>query len=234
MSTYVLVHGAWLGGWSYQRVADKIRTQGHRVYTPTLTGIGERSHLYNRNIDLETHVTDILNLVKWEEIDDIVLMGHSYGGMVITCVADRIPEKIRRLVYLDAFVPKDGQCEMDFLPEDQVAFMRASATEHDNGILPLPPEFFHLNENDIPMVNRLCTLQPIHTFEQAVKLGRGLEKLANKRVFIWNEGFVEGPFKQFYDVLFSDPNWTTYKTPCGHGIMLDMPDELVLILEELA
>ena len=233
MSTYVLVHGAWFGGWSYKRVADKLRAQGHTVYTPTLTGIGERSHLYDRDINLATHADDVINLIKWEELDDVVLVGHSYGGMVITWVADLMPEKISRLVYLDAFVPDDGKCEMDYLPEDQVGMMRAGAAENENGIPPLPPEFFHLNENDIPMVNRLCTFQPIGTFEQPVKLKGGLEKLGDKRIFIWNEGFAEGSFKQFYDVLESNSEWTTYKTPNGHAVMPDAPEELARILHDL-
>ena len=195
MSTFVLVHGAWIGGWSYRRVADKMRALGHVVYTPTLTGIGERSHLYHPDIDLEAHVTDVLNVIEWEQLDDIILVGHSYGGMVITLVADRIPEKVSHLVYLDAFVPQDGQSEMDFLPDDQKGFMRAAAAESNNGIPPLPAEFFGLNENDIPMYNKLCSLQPIMTFEQPVKLTGGLQKLRNKRVFIYNEGFVQGPFQ---------------------------------------
>src|SRR5512136_3051948 len=123
MSTFVLVHGAWHGGWCYKRVAERLRAKGHVVYTPTNTGLGERSHLYHRDINLDTHITDILNVIKWEELDDFVLVGHSYGGMIITGVADRIPEKVRRLVYLDAFVPEDGKCQMDYMRPELVARM---------------------------------------------------------------------------------------------------------------
>jgi pimeloyl-ACP methyl ester carboxylesterase len=234
MSTFLLVHGAWFGGWCYQRVAAKLWAQGQVVYAPTLTGIGERSHLFNPDLDLETHVTDILNVIKWEELDDFVLVGHSYGGMVTTVVADRVPGKIRRLVYLDAFVPEDGKRELDYLPDELVAGLRADAAEQNNGMRPIPPEAFHLNEEDIPRAKRLCTLQPLHTFDQPVKLSGGLAKLREKRVFIWNEGFAEGPFKQFYDVFVSNNDWATYKLPCGHATMLDMPDELVRILLEVA
>ncbi|MEA2679624.1 MAG: hypothetical protein QOK03_1346 [Candidatus Binataceae bacterium] len=96
MSTFVLVHGAWHGGWCYKPVARLLRNAGHEVYTPTLTGLGERSHLMSPTIDLATHVKDIVNVLRWEELSDVVLAGHSYGGMVITGVADLVPTKFAR------------------------------------------------------------------------------------------------------------------------------------------
>jgi pimeloyl-ACP methyl ester carboxylesterase len=210
-----------------------LRAKGHVVYTPTNTGLGERSHLYHRDIDLETHITDILNVIKWEELDDFVLAGHSYGGMIVTGVADRVPEKVRRLIYLDAFIPEDGKCQMDYLSELQTEATRADAAEHDNAIRPIPAENFRVNENDVAWVNSMCVPQPIHTFDQPLKQRGGIAKLRNKRVFLLAEGRAEGPFKQFYDVLVSDENWITYKVHCGHEIMIDMPDELVRILLEV-
>src|SRR5271167_937589 len=109
MSTFVLVHGAWHGGWCYKRVAQLLREAGHEIYTPTLTGVGERVHLMTPAVTLDTHIQDILNVIRFEELADVVLCGHSYGGMVITGVADKVPDKIRSLVYLDAFVPNDGE-----------------------------------------------------------------------------------------------------------------------------
>ena len=103
-TTYVLVHGAWHGSWSWKRVRKKLQDAGHRVFTPTLTGLGERSHLNSPAVSLSTHIADVVNLLRWEELSDVVLCGHSYGGSVITGVADRIPERIRSQVYLDAFV----------------------------------------------------------------------------------------------------------------------------------
>ena len=114
MTTFVLVHGAWMGGWCYKRVARLLRQAGHEVYTPTLTGLGERAHLINRAIDLDTHVQDIVGVIRCEELSDVVLCGHSYGGMVITGVAEQIAAKIRSLVYLDAFVPENGKCLFDY------------------------------------------------------------------------------------------------------------------------
>jgi pimeloyl-ACP methyl ester carboxylesterase len=107
--TYVLVHGAWAGAWEWKRVGELLQADGHTVYRPTLTGQGERVHLANPDIDLDTHITDVVNVILFEDLRDIVLMGHSYGGMVVTGVADRVPERIKALVYIDAFLPNDGE-----------------------------------------------------------------------------------------------------------------------------
>src|SRR5882757_3357550 len=128
--TIVLVHGAWHGGWCYRRVADLLRADGHRVYVPTLTGLGERSHLLTRSINLSTHIADIANLLRWEDLQRIVLVGHSYGGMVVTGVADAMAERVSSLVYLDAFLPTAGKSFHDIIPaevaEAQVRGARAS------------------------------------------------------------------------------------------------------------
>ncbi len=113
MTTYVLVHGAWHGGWCWRRVADRLIQRGHTVFTPTLTGVGERSHLRTRDVDLTTQITDIVNVMKWEGLKDIVLCGHSYGGFVVTGVAERMESSISSIVYLDAFLPEDGDCLAD-------------------------------------------------------------------------------------------------------------------------
>ena len=113
MATYVLVHGGGHGGWCYQRVAPLLRAEGHEVYTPTLTGLGERSHLLSADIDLDLHITDVVNLLRFEDLRDVILVGHSYGGMVITGVADRAADRVGRLVYLDAANPTNGQSLVD-------------------------------------------------------------------------------------------------------------------------
>src|SRR3712207_5745958 len=109
MTTYVLVHGAWHGGWCWKKVVPLLRTAGHEVYTPTLTGLGERAHLLSPTITLDTHILDVVNVLEYEELLDVVLVGHSYAGAVISGVADRAPTQVAQLVYLDAFVPRDGE-----------------------------------------------------------------------------------------------------------------------------
>ena len=114
-STFVIVHGAWGGGWAWREMDALLTQRGHIVYRPTLTGLGERSHLADGDIGLPTHVDDVVNLIVWEDLKDIVLVGHSYGGMVITAVADRVSDRIARMVYLDAFVPKNGDSLMSIV-----------------------------------------------------------------------------------------------------------------------
>lgn len=234
MSTFLLAHGAWHGGWCYRRVAQGLRSNGHTVFTPTYTGLGERAHLYDPSINLDTHVKDIVNVIRWEDLGDIVLLGHSYGGMVITGVADLMPERIRRLVYLDAFVPEDGQCLFDLQPDEIRAQKEQEAASQNNGLTPIPAESFHVNPEDVDWINSKTVLHPIHTMDQSVKLTGGLERLRNKRAFIWAARYPEGPFKPFYERLKTDPNWETFKIDCGHHIMVDKPQELAKILEEIA
>src|SRR5689334_12259470 len=116
MATFVLVHGAWHGGWCWNRVAKILRAKGHDVHAPTLTGVCERSHLANENVSLDTHVTDIVHEIKWNELRDVVLVGHSYGGMIVSGVCERAGDKVASLVMLDAFVPENGQSLVDMQP----------------------------------------------------------------------------------------------------------------------
>src|SRR5215471_17762390 len=116
MTTYVLVHGAWHGGWCWRKVRDALERSGAEVYTPTLTGLGERAHLASKDIGLDTHVADVLGVLEGEDLSEVVLVGHSYSGMVVTAVADRAADRVARLVYLDAVVPNDGQCLYDRAP----------------------------------------------------------------------------------------------------------------------
>jgi pimeloyl-ACP methyl ester carboxylesterase len=119
MATFVLVHGSWAGSVVWRELASRLRKAGHEVYAPTLTGIGARRHLLNREIDLDTHIQDVIGVIDDADLSDIVLVGNSYGGMVITAVADRVPEKVASLVYLDAFVPENGQSLFSLLPPDR-------------------------------------------------------------------------------------------------------------------
>ena len=115
MTTFVLVHGGWTGGWRWQHARRSLTAAGHEVFTPTLTGMGERVHLAQPGIDLQTHILDVVNVLEAEDLRDTVLAGHSYGGMVITGVAERVPERLAHLVYLDAFLPQDGETLLDLL-----------------------------------------------------------------------------------------------------------------------
>ena len=168
MSSFVLVHGAWHGSWCWKRVRPGLQAQGHEVFTPTLTGVADRSHLLSRAVNLETHIQDVMNLIRWEELTDIVLCGHSYGGCVISGVADRMPEHIRALVYLDAFVLDDGENQMQHLTEAQCRQLREGVNNLGEGwkVPPIPAAAFNVNVADREWVDRQCTVQPIGTMEQ--------------------------------------------------------------------
>lgn len=230
MSIYVLVHGAWGGSWCWKGIRRALQARGHEVFTPTLSGVGERSHLLSRQVDLQTHIADVVNLIRWEELSHIVLCGHSYGGCVVTGVADRIADRIAALVYVDAFVPESGQCLHDTLPADQrdAQIQGALATGDGWKVPPIPAEVFNVNARDRAWVNRQRTPQSIATFQQPLQLAGAIERIENV-TYILATGWEHSPFPQFYEKAKAK-GWKTLTMPCGHDVMLDKPDELLEIL----
>jgi pimeloyl-ACP methyl ester carboxylesterase len=228
MTDFVLVHGSWHGSWSWSRVRRLLAAAGHRVFTPTLTGVGERCHLLSREVGLDTHIADVTNLMRWEDLRDIVLVGHSYGGFVARHVADQMPDRIRALVYLDAFVPENGKTLCDYMPDGGQGF-RELAAAHGDGwkVPPLPAAAFAVNEADAAWVDRQCTMHPLLTFETPVKLSGACDGIANIG-YIAATGF-EGPFAQFYTKA-AERGWWLEQFPCGHEVPLDMPNELAALL----
>jgi len=231
MSTFVLVHGAWHGSWCWKRVRTALQAQGHEVFTPTLTGVADRSHLLSRAVDLETHIQDVVNLIRWEELTDIVVCGHSYGGCVISGVADRLPERIRALVYLDAFVLEDGENQMQHLSEVRYQQFLEGAKNAGDGwkVPPIPAAAFNVNAADREWVDRQCTMQPLAALQQPLRLTGGLEKVRNIS-FILATGFTDdSPFPPFY-AKAKARGWRTRTVPCGHDVMLDLPEQLTSLL----
>ncbi|HEX2538450.1 MAG TPA: alpha/beta fold hydrolase [Pseudolabrys sp.] len=231
MATFVLVHGAWSGGWCYGKVAALLRARGHTVFTPTLTGQGERSHLLSASVNLSTHIADVTGVFDYEEIDSAVLAGHSYGGMVVTGVADRIAKRISALVYLDAFLPESGQSLFDInIPANTQRFV-ANAGNCGGIAVPSPPAaFFNVNAADAARVDRLATPFPMAAMAERLTL-TGAHKSVRRRVYV--HGTVlprESPFKPFYDRVKADPAWSAHAFACGHHVMLDMPEKTADIL----
>jgi pimeloyl-ACP methyl ester carboxylesterase len=226
MSTYVLVHGAWRGSWIWKRVRKELQARGHEVFTPTLTGVGERSHLLSPQVNLETHIADVINLIRWEELSDVVLCGHSYGGCVVSGVADRIPEKISALVYLDAFVPQDGQSLHDTLPPEARNEQIEAAKKVGEGwkTPPIPAEAFNVNPRDRDWVDRQSTPHPLACFQQPLRLTGAINRIEHI-VYILATGWSLSPFSQFYDKA-KTKGWKTLTLACGHDVMLDQPEEL--------
>jgi pimeloyl-ACP methyl ester carboxylesterase len=224
-TTYVLVHGAWHGGWCWSRVAERLRAAGHQVYTPTLTGLGERSHLLSPAIGLGTFILDICNVLTWEDLHDVVLVGHSFGGLAISGAADRMPERLRRLVYLDAFLLPPGVSAFDTLPAAVVAKLEEKMTEA-GGIAPPRPGSLGLEASgDIAFVQGRLTPHPVGTYREPMRLshplGNGLPAA------YWR--CVQPPFPSVQDSrdwawkAFGN-QWDWKDLPCGHDAMVAAPD----------
>ena len=231
MSTFVLVHGAWAGALIWRPIAQALRKAGHEVYTPTLTGIGERRHLLNREIDLGTHTQDVLRVIDYEDLADIVLVGHSYGGMVVTGVADAVPDKIASLIYLDAFVPEDGQSLFGMLPPDRP---HATAPGEEWLTAPLPVEAFgNVSQQVRDFMARKGMSQPTACFSRSVKLTGGFDRISRKTYIYCNDP-EPTTFTPFYEKLKSRSGWTVRTLPCTHFVQMDMPEELTALLQAAA
>jgi pimeloyl-ACP methyl ester carboxylesterase len=230
-TTFVLIHGAWGGGWNYQRVAEALRVRGHVVYAPSLTGCGERAHLLSGAVNLSTHIQDVINLFKYESIERAVLAGHSYGGMVITGAADRIPEKISALVYLDAFLPEAGQSLWDINIPANTARYVASAGDAGGYAIPSPPaSFWNLNANDVPLYEKLTGPHPLAALTERLRLSGGHISI-KKRIYVHATDLGRpSPFQPFYEKCKADPAWETHALHCGHDVMMDLPEKTLEIL----
>jgi pimeloyl-ACP methyl ester carboxylesterase len=231
--TFVLVHGAWHGGWCWQRVAARLREDGDSVFTPTLTGVGERAHLLRAGIDLNTHITDIVNVLKWEDLKDVVLCGHSYGGFVISGVAEQAAPLIRSIVFLDAFVPNNGESVQDLTgPAVREAIAKA-VQDGDLAIAPRSAEAFNVNPDDRAWVDRMSVGQPIATFIDKIALTGARDHIARKS-YIRAAYYANPGFDKALAAARADSSWRTYDVPCGHDVMVDMPERLSEILLETA
>ena len=218
-TTFVLVHGAWAGSWCWVRVADRLIARGHRVYAPTLSGLGERSHLADSEIDLTTHVNDVVNEIRWKDLHQIVLVGHSYAGFVITGVAERLRERIASIVYVDAFIPTDGQSFADLAPW----------LDRTQRMTPPPPstEGDFVDEVDRAWADSKATAQPTATFTESLSVTGAYQRIRTK-IYVCA---TNGPLSRNADPLLSDASWTIYDVESGHDVEIDAPDRLVQILE---
>lgn len=232
MATFVVVHGAWGGAWSWNRfVVPLLRKSGHDVYPVTLTGLGERSHLAAPEVDLDTHIQDVVNVLFYEDLKDVILTGHSYGGNVITGVADRCPERLRQLVYLDAATPSDGQAPADGSGRRDELERRLSEGEWRTPPADVPPD----QPAAITQWAKPRRVgHPIKTQLTPLKLTRGETSLPRAYVYCTVGKEPGSPQEQRALRVKSDPRWTYYELKTGHNLHYTAPEETVRILNELA
>lgn len=232
--TFVLVHGAWHGGWCWRRLIDLLTARRHEVFAPTLTGLGERAHLADLPIDLSTQIEDVVRVMQYEDLSDVVLVGHSYGGLVVSGVTERLENKIKSIVFLDAFVPDNGMSLSDYWPPDRrKQFEDMAATTGGKTIPPPSAAFFKVNEKDQAWVDSRCVPHPYPCFTEKMKLTGARERIG-KKAYVRAADYPSPYFSMFYDKYKVDPAWRTYALPCGHDVMIDMPERLTDILEEVA
>ncbi len=229
--TILVCHGAWSAGWAWKKMHPLMRAAGHRLLTPTYTGLGERVHLANPAIDLETHIRDVLNVIKYEDLRDIVLLGHSYGGMVATGVADRARDRIAQLIYLDAFVPGDGQSLLD-LNEPARERMRELAKSGDGWRVPPNPSPPDTSPADLEWLTPRRVHMPIKCFETRLKLEGG--ELTLPRSYIYCTRIPPGDtFGQFSRRTKSEPGWRYYEMDASHSPNVTAPEALMALLEKI-
>jgi pimeloyl-ACP methyl ester carboxylesterase len=231
--TFVLVHGAWHGGWCWRRVADLLEAKGHKVFAPTLTGLGERSHLMRAGINVSTHVTDIVNVLKWERLSDVVLCGHSYAGFVVSGVAEQAADKISSIVFLDAFVPENGDSMASLTTQVVRDNLKLASERGEIGVPARSAAAFLVNEKDQAWVDSLTGPQPIATMTEKLALTGAVGRIA-KKAYVRAGAYPNPGFDKALERAKADKAWRTYDVPCGHDVMVDMPERLAEILVELA
>jgi len=230
VSVFVLVHGAWHGGWCWRFVRPFLK--GHEVFAPSLTGLGERKHLARPDIDLDTHIADVVSILEMEDLREVVLVGHSYGGMVITGAADRAPERIERLVYLDAFVPENGKCTLDYVVPERAARMREEG-ERAGSVTPPPVSLWGLTKPEhIDFVKPREVRHPYRTMSQPIRISNAEALKRLPKTFVYCSAPATGSFDSFAAKYRDDPAWKFFELETGHDAMILMPQRVAEILQK--
>lgn len=230
-STVLVAHGAWSAGWVWRKMHPLMTASGHRLITPTYTGLGERAHLATPTVDLNTHVEDILGVIRTEELKDFVLLAHSYGGMVGTAVADRVPELIRKVIYLDAFVPRDGQSLLSLQPAAARQSMRDAVKAGDGWRVqpnPPPPD---TSAEDAKWIGAHRMPQPFKCFDTPVKLANGDMKIPRAYIYCTRKTAAD-TFGQFAERARRE-KWSYHEIDASHSPHVTAPEALSTLLSTI-
>ncbi len=228
--TFVFVPGAFHGGWCWRKVTDILEKQGHKTYAPSLTGLADRSHLLSTSINLDTHITDIVNLFKWEEIRNACLVPHSYGGWPASGALEQIGDQVSSIVWLDAFIPKDGERGADAASEFARKAMAEALAKGEAGLAGPKANVFSDSVKDYDWMNSKLTQQPVGTLPQPIKLTGAIQKVA-KKTYIRAPKYKQAGFDRALAECKADTSWTTYVTETAHhDVMIDAPEWLAEIL----
>lgn len=227
MATFIVAHGAWGAGWIWKKMHPLMSARGHRLITPTLTGLGERGHLSNAGIDLDTHIADILGVLKFEDLNGVYLIGHSYGGMVATGVADRARNRIAKLIYIDAFAPNDGDSVMSVIPETSRAQRKATP----DGMIPPGPMPPDTPPADRAWAEPLRLPQPAKTFEQRLKFQNGPLTLPRHYIYC-SRNPPDDRFRQFYERAQRE-GWGHDAIDASHNPHVTCPELLADLLDRI-
>lgn len=236
MATFVLVHGAWHGGWCWARIAPPLRAAGHEVHTPTMTGFGERSHLLSPDVGLELNVTDIANVLEWEDLRDVILVAASYAGMVTTSVADRMPGRIAALVYQNAFIAEDGVAQNDLLPDWRREMIEKEIAEQPEAwrMPPPTPELIGVTDaDDAAWIASKMTVQSANTFREKARI-TGTHEAVTNRTYIRATGYRNSTFDRYYAEYQAHPTWRAELLDTSHDAMITAPDDITRILLDVA
>jgi len=228
--TFVLVHGAWHGGWCWRRVADILEKHGHKVYAQSLTGNGDRAHLLTKDVVLDTHIADIVNLVTWEDLRDICLVAHSYGGWPASGALEHIHDRVGSIVWLDAFKPEDGQKGTDFASEFSRKALVEAVAKGEPGRKGPPAKTFSVNEKDFAWIDSKLTPQPNGVATQPIRLTGKRETIARK-TYIRAAKYPQAAFDKALAECRADKTWQTFVNEAsGHDVMVDQPEWLADVL----
>jgi pimeloyl-ACP methyl ester carboxylesterase len=228
MATYVLVHGSCHGGWCWKKLTPLLKRSGHVVHTPTLTGLGERSHLVNKSIDLETHILDIVQVLEYEDLNEVILVGHSYGGMVVGGATEKVSQRIQRIVYLDAYIPQDNKSAFELVPGLETIYKERTLKEESKEWLVesyTPEEFGVTDPDDIKWMSTRLSPMPWHTHDQPIRITNVSAK-SLPRGFVSFSEFGRSQFKSQKSVV----GWNYNELMRGHDAMITAPNELVELL----